>query len=555
MVLEGFTPYPSELARMYIEKGYWLEKTVGDVLDRAVEAHPNQIALVDEKERVTYRELAEQVDRLALGLLALGIGREDRVTVQLPNWSEFVYVYLALARIGAVGVMALPQHRSREIGYMLRLTESTAYISPTVHRNFDYPEMIQGLRSDLPHLRHLIAVGESLPPGVLSLSELMEHEPSGPYRREDLLRLRPTPNDVSVLLWTGGTTAEPKGVPHTHNTHLSFAEYFSRTYPRNHETSFLISPPIAHNAALSVGLNAGLLYGEKLVLITGTGPEEILRTIERERITATFLVPTQAFAIINYPDLPRFDVSSLKVILCGAAHVPPELVREIRSKLDCDVINGYGMTEGLASATRIEDPLEVICETVGRPTCPGDEYKIVDDEGRALPPGQEGELIGRGPCVFRGYYKVPEHNRKAFNAEGFFFTGDLASFDLRGNLRITGRKKDMILRGGENISAEEIEELLILHPHVEEAAVVGMPDERLGERVCAYLRTPRGKTVTLEEVISFLRGQGIASFKLPERVELVAEFPLTHVGKVAKKLLREWITHQIDEERKAEGEK
>ena len=227
-----------------------------------------------------------------------------------------------------------------------------------------------------------------------------------------------------------------------------------------------------------------------------------------------------------------------------------ELVREIRAKLDCDVLNGYGMTEGLGNATRIDDPLEVTCETVGRPTCPGDDYRVVDEEGQERPPGQEGELIARGPCVFRGYYKAAEYNRKVFNGEGFFFTGDLATFDHQGNLRITGRQKDMILRGGENVSAEEIEELLIAHPKVEEAAVVGMPDERLGERVCAYLRPRRGQTVTLEEVVSFMREQEIASFKLPERIELVSELPLTPVGKVSKKVLREKIAHQLEEERK-----
>jgi len=209
------------------------------------------------------------------------------------------------------------------------------------------------------------------------------------------------------------------------------------------------------------------------------------------------------------------------------------------------VANGYGMTEGLGSMTSLDDPLEVVCHTVGKPPCPGDEYKIVDDQGQELPPGKEGELIARGPCISRGYYKAEEFNRVAFNADGFFFTGDLAMFDQDGHLKITGRKKDMILRGGENISAAEVEELILSCPKVEQVAVVGMPDPVLGEKACAFIKPKGGEIVTLEELVAFLKGKGIASFKLPERIEIITDFPLTSIGKIDKKLLRDWIIKNI----------
>lgn len=547
MTLEGFTPFPEDLAREYRARGYWKGRTVGGVLEAAVQTYPQQEVLVDEKGRMTYAQLGQQVERLARGLLALGIRPGDRVALQLPNWSEFLCAYFALARIGAVSVMLLPQHRRREVEYVLGLTGARAYLAPLEYRGFSFPQLVWEIRPHLPQLEHVILVGEPAPAGMISSAQVLARAEE--VSSEQLAQAAPGPNDVSVILLTGGTTSNPKGVAHTHDSHLCYAESLSAGWGFHNRTVFLLSAPVAHNAGLSIGVNAVVLHGGRLVLLTATGPEETLKAIQREQVTHTFLVPTQAIAVLHHPLLPECNVSSLEVVGSGAAHVPPELVSGIQEKMRCQVVNCYGMTEGLGSATRLGDPFEVTAETVGRPICPGDEYKIVDEKGKTLGPGQEGELAARGPCVFRGYYNDEEQNRQAFDSDGFFYSGDLAQFDAAGNLRITGRKKDMIIRGGENISPKELEELLISHPKIEEVAVVGMPDERMGERICAFIRPRPGAEVDLGQVVSFLREREIASFKLPERVEIVQQFPLTQVGKISKKELREWIVRKLQQEK------
>ena len=368
MVLDGFTPFPLDLAEKYRSAGLWRDMTIGDLLDRAAAAHPQKTALVDDKVRVIYQELAERVNRLALGLLELGIRKEDRVTVQLPNVAEFVYFYLALTRIGAVGVLILPQHRSREVEYMLQLTESVAFVCPTVYRGFDYPAMIREIQPRLPHLKHLIVAEERGSSEAISLTELMEEGAKERDHAEALRQVASSSDDVSVILWTGGTTANPKGGPHTHNTLIGYVTPIDSRWGYHSQSIFFLSAPVAHMAGLSLGVNAALLHGATLILLTATGPEETLQTIQRERVTHTFLVPTQAIAVLNSPSLPQYDLSSLEVVGSGAAHVPPELVQEMKERLGCKVVNCYGMTEGLASFTYKDDPHEITAETVGRPT-------------------------------------------------------------------------------------------------------------------------------------------------------------------------------------------
>jgi len=547
-IMEGFTPFPQEFIRKYVEQGYWPELTFGEVLDNTIRTYPGKEALVDEKSRVSWLQLGIYVERIALKFLELGIKKGDTVIVQLPNWAEFVYLYLALCRIGAVAVMALPHHRHSEVKYLAQLTNSVALIIPSSYKSFDYIKMAEEIKEELPCLKYVITAGGEGSEGIPSLNEMMEERIEDKYPQGYLKRFSPQPRDVAVILTTGGTTAEPKGVPRTHNDYLCNTRYFTQALGRTDESILLIPTPIAHNAALLCGVNISVLTGCKMVLITKTGPEDILNAFEQEKITTTVLVPTQAWALVNCPTLNRYKLDSLENIASGGQNVPPELVRAMMDKIGCKVINVFGMAEGPCSCTRLEDPVDIVCNTVGRPICPGDEFKIVDDDGKELPPEEEGELIARGPCIFRGYFKAHEENKKAFTPEGFHLTGDLGSFDKNGNLRITGRKKDMIIRGGENISPAEIEQLLLSHPRIENVAVIGMPDPKFGERVCAYIKL-KGGNISLEEVVSFLKDRKIASFKLPERIEIIEEFPLTNVGKVSKKELKMDITEKL----RAEG--
>jgi 2,3-dihydroxybenzoate-AMP ligase len=549
MVLEGFTPFPEDLVKEWTAKGYWSGLTTGDVLDKAVRTRPDKEGIVDGRGRITYRELALKVDRLALKLLELGIKKNDIVIVQLPNWAEFVYLFFGLNRIGAIGLMALPQHRRREMHHLLELSGSVAWVIPKEYRSFDYVNMVEEIRPRLPRLKHILVARGEVPTGMISLDLTLEERLEYKYPPGYLQSFNPDPNDVAVILLSGGTTDLPKGVPRTHNDYIHNISAFNRLWNRTSDESLFLNIPIAHNIGLGIGVVSSVLTGAKLVLHTSTKPEDALKTIQQEKIAITFLVPTQVVDLLNSPQLSHYDLSSLRVLGSGAANVAPELVRSIRDKIGCQVINAFGMTEGPCLLTRLNDPFEVICETVGQPCCPEDEIKIVDETGREVPPGVEGELIARGPHIFRGYYKAPEKNKQDFNEEGFFFTGDLATLDHSGNYLITGRKKDMIIRGGENISAVEIEQVLLTHPMIENVAVVGMPDHRLGEKVCVFIKTKGEVRITLEEIITFLKGKEMAVFKLPERIEFVSEFPLTQVGKISKKDLREVIAQKLSTNR------
>ena len=549
MVIEGFTPFPEDLVKEWTTKGYWPGLTTGDILDKAVRTVPDKEAIVDEERRVTYKELALKVDRMALKLLELGIKKDDIVTVQLPNWAEFVYLFFGLNRIGAIGLMALPQHRRREMYHLLELSGSVAWVIPKEYRGFDYIKMVEEIRPSLPGLKHILVTRGEPPTGMISLDHILEERLEDKYPAGYLQNFKPDPNEVAVILLSGGTTDLPKGVPRTHNDYIHNISAFNRLWNRTSVESLFLNIPIAHNIGLGIGVVSSVLTGSTLVLHTSTKAEDVLKAIEQEKIAITFLVPTQVVDLLNFPQLSTYNLSSLRVIGSGAANVAPELVRGIRDKIGCHIINAFGMTEGPCLLTRLDDPLEVLCETVGRPCCPEDEVKIVDEAGREVPPGVEGELIARGPHTFRGYYKAPEKNKQDFNEEGFFFTGDLATLDPNGNYRITGRKKDMIIRGGENISAVEIEQLLLTHAMIENVAVVAMPDPRLGEKVCAFIKTKGGVKVTFEEIITFLKGKEMAAFKLPERIEFVSEFPMTQVGKISKKDLREIIAQKLSANR------
>jgi non-ribosomal peptide synthetase component E (peptide arylation enzyme) len=363
---------------------------------------------------------------------------------------------------------------------------------------------------------------------------------------------RPNALDVANILLTGGTTGLPKGVPRTHNDHICNGYYWMKAWERTPYDNCLIATPVGHNLAHVCAIYPIIIAGGKLTVITSTAPKEILETIEAEKITCLTLVPAQLATILNDPSLGKYNLSSLQTVQSGGAHVAPEWVRGVYEKMAVrHFSNDFGMAEGPCSCTRRWDPEEIVCTTVGLPLCPYDHFKIIDENEREVPIGTEGELVAKGPGVFTGYYKAEEENRKVFTHDGYFRTGDLGTIiNAEGYLRITGRKKDIIIRGAENISATEVEEMILTHPNVEDAAVVGMPDPVMGERACAYVKLVQGKTLSLDELIAHLRKQGASVLLLPERLEIIEELPLTDVGKIDKKRLRQDIIEKLEKEKK-----
>jgi 2,3-dihydroxybenzoate-AMP ligase len=380
----------------------------------------------------------------------------------------------------------------------------------------------------------------------LNMDKLIEE---GELTRENLKvleDLRPDPDEVSHILPTGGTTGLPKASPRTHNCYICNIEYHSRAWEITSNDTIMVITPVGHSMAMHWGIGAAFLNFAKLVLLDSVKAEDICEWIQKEKVTAIPSVPALIARVVNMESLENYDLSSLRTISLGGALSTPELIRSVHDKLKCIVINGFGSSEGTNTATRPGDNIDIICNSVGRRVCPYDTIKIIDQEGKEVPANVEGELVSKGPGIFTGYFKSPEENSQIFTRDGFFKTGDKAKKDQHGNISITGRIKDIINRGGEKISAVDIENLLSGHPGIHETAVIGMPDEILGERICAYVVLKPGEHLVFEEIISFLKGKGASVLQLPERIEFLEELPMTKVGKVDKKTLREDIKKRLE---------
>ncbi len=556
MVLEGANSFPKEMVDLYYRKRWWLGIPLGEMLDRTCDLYPYKEALVAGEARLTYRQLREQTDRAALAFLELGIQKLDRVLLQIPNWAEFVFAYYGLHKIGAIPVMCIPRFSQREIEHFFKITEAKAWIVPFRFEKIEYKPMIEALRSQPSSLKHILVI-ESMGKGdepfleeTIPFNALLKKIDLLRYPKDYLQSFRPDPDEICHLMPTGGTTGLPKLVPRTHNDWLCNVEYRSKVWERSPRDITLIATPITHNMAIEVSLNPAFLTGGKVVMISSTRTREILEAIEKERVTTTILAVAQVQQIIDFQELDRYDISSLQVIGTGGSHMPPEVIRKIYDKLKCKFFNVYGSSEGPCAQTRYEDPEEAVFHTVGWPICPYDEFKVIDPDGNELSHEEEGELVARGPTIFRGYYKSEPENREAFTPDGFYRTGDIAKFDREGRLILTGRKKDIIIRGGENISAKEVEALIISHPKVEQVAAVAMPDPILGERVCAFIKPKKGAIISFEEIVSYLKEKKTSVFNLPERIEVIEEMPLTNVGKVDKRKLREEIKEILKKEGK-----
>ncbi|MBI2360990.1 MAG: AMP-binding protein [Deltaproteobacteria bacterium] len=543
--LEGFTPHRKEDAEKYLKLRWWAGLTLGDILDKAADVYPDHEALVDGPNRLTYSQVREKANRLAVGMMKLGMEPQERVLLQLPNWNEFAYAYFAVQKIGAITVPLIDRYRQYEINHLCKLTGATSWIVPQRFHKIDYLPVIEDVVRENPRLRRVILARAAADQKYLSLEGLTDNAgPMGDQHRL-LAQRRPDPAQVAHMGPTGGTTGLPKVAARTHNDLICNVEYASLAWELGHHDVCLLAGPMGHDLTLTKGLCGAVFTYGKSVLLDSAEPEAVCEAIERERVTAVVWVPTLARRLAQFERLKDYDLRSLRKMHCGGGTSAPDVIKDVMEKLGCHYFNAYGGTEGQSTMTRITDDLETTCRTAGRPTCPYDTYKVVDPDGNVLPTNTPGELLVKGPGVFSGYYRAAEENEKAFDQEGFFRTGDIARIDACGNIVLTGRIREMINRGGESISATEIERLILRHRDVDMAAVVPMPDPAMGERVCAYIKPKPGATLTFAGIISFLKDQGASVLQLPERIEFVDSMPLTKSDKIDKRTLIEDITQKL----------
>ena len=520
--------------------------TLGDILDRAADIHPKKEAFVDKNTRITYEDARNKTNRLAIGLLNLGIKPLDRVLVQLPNWNEFVFTYFALQKIGAVPVLLIDRYRQFEINRLIGLSGATAWIVASRYKKTNYIPIINDVMKEHPELENIITVrGDGDDKSFSSLENLIAETELTKTNLAHLANLRPDPMQVAHMGPTGGTTGEPKIVPRTHNSLITCVEYCAKSWDQNTEDINLIAGPIGHDLSFTKGFLGSIITLGKTIFLDSTTDKDICKTIEMEKITSVIWVPALAQRMLQYEDIGKYNLTTLKKMHSAGAASHPDLVTNVTKKLGMKFYNGYGATEGMTTITRTTDDIETICTTVGRQTCPYDTYKVIDFNENQLPPNTQGELVLKGPGVFTGYYNNPEENKKVFTSDGFFKTGDVAKIDEKGYITLTGRIKEMINRGGESISTREIEGLIIQHPDVVAVAVIPMPDPIMGERACAYIQSKTGTHLTFDEIISFLKLKQASVLQLPERIEFIDVMPYTAVQKLDKKSLREDIEKKL----------
>ena len=530
-MLPGVVPFPPEFAQRYRAKGYWRDKSLAEEFAVVFQEHKNRTALIDGERWYTYGQIDQLSDNLALNLLELGLQPLDRVVPTLPNIAEFVLLYFALQKIGAIPIAALVTHRFAEIDQFVQLSGAAACFYPERQGEFAFEPMIRRVQAENPQLKHCV----SLP----RLEGLIHRRTRLAASKLKALRIDPT--DPCIFQLSGGTTGIPKLIPRSHNDYAYNSRTAAPVCGVTGDSVLLLALPVAHNLPLACpGIQGYFFEGAKVVLSPTTRPPELFALIEKHRVTHIKVVPALLIRMLNDPSLPEFDLSSLKIIQSGGQRMQPEVRLRTQALIPSAFVQeNFGMSEGTLFFVRLDDPEEARLETCGRPISPDDEVRLVDDEGREVPDGEVGELTCRGPYTLRGYFGVPDYNARQFTSEGFYRSGDLMRRHPSGNYVVEGRKKDLINRGGEKISAEEIENLILMHPSVQNVACVPVPDAGLGEKMCACLILKPGKRIDLPELVDFLKAREIAKFKLPERLLLCDDFPVSTFGKVSKKALSE----------------
>ncbi|MFQ5914629.1 MAG: class I adenylate-forming enzyme family protein [Nitrospinota bacterium] len=530
--------FSADKTASYRQSREWLNLTLVDWLKNWARERPEAAAVSGPARRLSFTELDAESDRLAGGLSNLGLLPGDVLGAQLPNCAEWLVLLYAATKIGAVFMPLHMPYREAELLSMLSFSGARAMAVPTQGGDASRLEMIEGLKPNLPSLENIIVIGAQRP-GARSYGELVTgHGPPD---------FDPDPDDPFLLLFTSGTTAGPKAVLHTANIRLANAANAARELQMDAGEVCLSLSPLSHMFGVCSHMMA-MSCGARTVAFPTFSPEGFLERVEAERVSMVFGAPAHAISILDCPDLPRRDIRSLRKIVLSGSVCPPQVASEIRERMDCTPVLLWGTTETqVGFYTRPGDPPEVYRHTIGRPN-PGVEITLLDEEGRGVSAGREGELCVRGPSLFAGYYLNPEATAESFTAQGWYRTGDLAVGDAGGNYRLTGRKNDLINRGGVKFNPADVEGLLVCHPKISRAAMVGMPDPRLGERNCLFVIPAPGESPSLEEVVAHVERGGIAKNKWPERLEIVGKLPMTPTRKVRRSVLRQVIADKLREE-------
>ncbi|TWH47882.1 medium-chain fatty-acid--CoA ligase [Sporomusa sp. KB1] len=530
--------------QLYRQKGYWGDATLADYWRMAVLSSPEKIAVIDLLgTSYTYAELDDAAGRVAAFLQAVGVKPGEFVSFQLPGWAEFTVIYVACLKAGAVANPILPCYRQEELVYILNKCESKVLFFPSEYRRFTYLPMVQSVVPKIPSLKEIVIVEKETPTDEgNTLRSIMQQYSPLPDNRVSMA------DDLAAVLFTSGTVAAPKGAMFTHNNIIASEKAFAAALNFNYTDVMLMTAPMAHATGFHHGVTMPFLFGAKSVLQDKFSAETSLALIAREKCTCSMGATPFVYDILRSLQSKKYDISSFRFFLCGGAPIPRHLVKE-SMKVGLKVIGVYGSTESIPhTAVRLDDPIEKVINTDGVPV-PSVEIKVVDASRQLVPAGMEGEEASRGPNVFMGYLKEPELTAGVFDEEGWYYSGDLCTLDEDGYIRITGRKKDVIIRGGENISSVEIENILLQIPNVYEAGVVSMPDERLGERICAYLVLKDVTNgLTLDSVKAFFEEKRVAKCKYPERLEIVSSLPRSAAGKIQKFVLRQDIKNKLSQE-------
>ena len=528
----------------YRQQGLWGDASLADYWQQTARAMPDKIAVVDNHgASYTYSALDHAASCLANWMLAKGIESGDRIAFQLPGWCEFTVIYLACLKIGAVSVPLLPSWREAELVWVLNKCQAKMFFAPTLFKQTRPVDLILPLQNQLPQLQQIVGVDKLAPAtSSLSLSQIIADNTS-------LTTAITTHGDeLAAVLFTSGTEGLPKGVMLTHNNILASERAYCVRLNLTWQDVFMMPAPLGHATGFLHGVTAPFLIGARSVLLDIFTPDACLALLEQQRCTCMLGATPFVYDLLNVLEKQPADLSALRFFLCGGTTIPKKVARECQ-QLGIKLLSVYGSTESSPHAVvNLDDPLSRFMHTDGYAAA-GVEIKVVDDARKTLPPGCEGEEASRGPNVFMGYFDEPELTARALDEEGWYYSGDLCRMDEAGYIKITGRKKDIIVRGGENISSREVEDILLQHPKIHDACVVAMPDERLGERSCAYvvLKAPH-HSLSLEEVVAFFSRKRVAKYKYPEHIVVIEKLPRTVSGKIQKFLLRKDIMRRLTQD-------